>query len=249
MNEDFIVYILYYDEDSKKKAQELFSNYAWAKLIFNRTDKYLESNAYQYLLTVTDEWMHKKYVGCLGINVCKKINQSVDYIENFIKENMDKADVLTFIRGNHTLDFENNQHGDILKYLSILTNSIDNIYTKDWDKIIPFYCNYWLAKPHIMLDYCKFINNVIEIIETSNIISQYLDMNAGYKIGQNRIFTKPYYTWHPFICERLPCIYFYHKNYTIIYDSIFQPNKTSNYNHRLLHFYNIGDNNIYATIL
>ena len=39
----FIIYVLYYDETSRLKAESIYGKYKWARPIFNPTTKYLES--------------------------------------------------------------------------------------------------------------------------------------------------------------------------------------------------------------
>ena len=96
MNKDYIVYITYYDEKSKHSANELFGQYEWIRLLFNKSDKYLENNAYYSLMNIKDEWINKKYVGCLSISVCKKLGKSVEELVDFIETCIDKSDVISF---------------------------------------------------------------------------------------------------------------------------------------------------------
>ena len=157
---DSIVYVLYFDEDSKKKAIETFGKYNWAKPFFNRSDKYLENNFYQRIMLRKDEWINKKFVGCISYKFpekCPRIN-----IEQIIKEQENKdIDVIGLYTPHATFKWgEYVQPGCI----TILAQIIKVL-------MIPI-SNHFLIKNHsiviigsvapILLKYIYFIDEIIE---------------------------------------------------------------------------------------
>lgn len=80
------------------------------------------------------------------------------------------------------------------------------------ERITPFYSNYWLARPSILLSYLRWAKIVREIIDNDPEISKNLSENSNYKIESEKfrpIFGHPWMTWHPFLMERMICIYAY----------------------------------------
>lgn len=72
-----------------------------------------------------------------------------------------------------------------------------------------FFCNYWVAKPHVVIEYQKFLKKAVEILESDPEVYD----NAHYKEGKLskerlvEICGKPHYTYHPFVLERLICLF------------------------------------------
>ena len=76
-------------------------------------------------------------------------------------------------------------------------------------------CNYWMAKPELMQDYINFAKKIKQRMdETSDGGLQallYSDSQYRGQLSKERLVQisgKPYYTYHPFICERLPGFFF-----------------------------------------
>lgn len=89
-----------------------------------------------------------------------------------------------------------------------------NLYDMiDWNshmnKVVPFYSNYWIAKSDILKPFLKWAKLVKDLIDTDPILAE---ENSHYKVDSKDfipIFGRPYMTWHPFIMERMICIYAY----------------------------------------
>src|SRR5271156_3661109 len=74
-NPDIIIYILYFDDKSKKIAEDDFNSYNWAKPIFINSTPYLESIMYTEVLdNIKDEWKDKKYIGTMSYKAKSKID-------------------------------------------------------------------------------------------------------------------------------------------------------------------------------
>jgi len=75
----------------------------------------------------------------------------------------------------------------------------------------PIYCNYWLATPDIYKRYCEeILGPAIKLLSTDEELRNLCDKDAKYSnydsAGEDvcrRIFDRPYYTYYPFVCERL----------------------------------------------
>ena len=87
------------------------------------------------------------------------------------------------------------------------------------DKFTMFYNNYWFAKPKVILEYREFLKKAEEELEK---IPEVYD-DSGYTVGNvskeelQKITGNPYYTFHPFIFERLPCIFVWYKKYSCLH--------------------------------
>lgn len=78
----------------------------------------------------------------------------------------------------------------------------------DIDKIVPFYSNYWICKPFILKSFLLWAKEVKGIMDSDTTINE----NSYYKANSPSfipIFNRPFMTWHPFLMERMICIYAY----------------------------------------
>jgi hypothetical protein len=107
--------------------------------------------------------------------------------------------------------------------LNILFNELK--YPKDYIKnnFIEFYCNYWIAKSKIMLEYIDFFKKCKNIINTNEEVQKYIWAYVEYRseLEDNdliKIFGKKSYSSHPFVYERIPYLYF--NEYNILHPSI-----------------------------
>lgn len=217
---DSIIYVLYYDDETKKKVTEKFGKYSWAKPFFNRSDKYLENNFYQRVMLKKEEWINKKFVGCLShkfTEKCPKIN--IDQIlQTWGDTDVDVIGLYvsgpTFLGGSISS----------IQSVEILKKCMKILYGMNIEHFLnfkPFYCNYWLCRPSVLLKYIYFVDEIIEKMEMNQDMSTLLYGDSGY--GRNalninrkyQIFGKPYYTWHPFVMERLLPIFCYANEFKI----------------------------------
>lgn len=78
----------------------------------------------------------------------------------------------------------------------------------DIDKIVPFYSNYWICKPSVLKSFLLWAKEVKDIMDSDTNINE----NSYYKANSPSfipIFNRPFMTWHPFLMERMICIYAY----------------------------------------
>ena len=83
----------------------------------------------------------------------------------------------------------------------------------------PFYSNYFLAKSSLMHELCPFVKAVQDRMTTLRTIQNNLWADPKYgdtnKEVAIRIFNRSYYSYHPFIIERLAPFYFYTRNTSV----------------------------------
>jgi hypothetical protein len=101
---------------------------------------------------------------------------------------------------------------------------MEQILNKD---IKGFYCNYWITTPKLMMDYINFFKKVKNIIDTYEDIQHDLWSDSTFQSTTlltptecMQKFGIPHYPYHPFIYERMPCIYFEYSAKILITEKI-----------------------------
>lgn len=212
---DILIYILYHNQESFKVASQ-FIKFKWAKLTKIYSTKYFESIIFLYLDKNRDEWINKKFVGFLTYSSYKKTRL---FDIEFLAKKFSNYDIIPF----------NNEHS---MPLLISSEYYHPSFINIWDQIllllnydivdilslkIPvFYNNYWMAKPEWVLKYIEFYKNVVDIMENNMKIKNLLYHDSLYK-GELlkyptiliKLCNRPYYTFHPFIIERIVCFFFW----------------------------------------
>lgn len=221
---DYKIYVLGYDPFTVREAKICFHNKSWANIISIDTTKYLENIMYDnWLLDHKKDWIEHKYVGTFSWRTCTKIE-----IPNLIPDLIESidADVVAFSFAYYGL-LENaiKSHGEVFKrtWYNILTR-LNFTDQQIFDPTIkPFYCNFWMAKPNVMLEYIDFFARLKNIIENTQEIQEDLLSESNYtnyvtKNRLNKIYGRPYYPILPFILERIPCIFFHQKHKILLYN-------------------------------
>jgi len=224
---DILIYILYHDQESLQIASRFF-NFKWAKLTKIYSTKYFESIIFSYLDENRDEWINKKFVGFLTYNSYKKITL---FDIEYLAKQYSNCDVITFNNLYITplLIHAERCHPSFIniweQILLLLNYDIADILSL---KIPVFFNNYWMANPKWVLKYIEFYKNVVHIMENNTKIKYLLYQNSNYKGNLNKypgilikICGRPYYTFHPFIMERLVCFFFWVNKAKIYQPKIF----------------------------
>lgn len=212
---DILIYILYHNQESYTMATK-FLKFKWAKLRKIYSTKYFESIVFLYLDKNRDEWINKKFVGFLTYNSYKKTRLfDIEYLANEYSD----YDIISFNNSYHSplLIQAESDHPSFIniweQILLLLNYDLLDILSL---KIPLFYNNYWMAKPSWISKYIEFYINILYIMENNNKIKYLLYNNSNYKgklLEYPSILIKmcgrPYYTFHPFIIERLPCFFFW----------------------------------------
>lgn len=219
------IFIISYDDYTENYAKK-YLKYSWAYPIrLNKTTKYLEAIMYhEWLEQNYDLWKDFDYVGTLSWKFDQKIHiPNMTHILNTCK--LRNIDIYPFyvIQNLPNLNYTfNNRCPKELKFIWVhLLKKLG--YNEEKSLSInakQFYSNYWICKRELMLDYCTFCKTVKDTLENSNELEEYVNSDSKYggKLPIERllkIFGKPYYTFHPFIFENLPCFYFWIKGFNI----------------------------------
>jgi hypothetical protein len=209
------VYILYHDERSKDIAN-FFSRFPWAHFVKMGKSKYFESAFWPILYSRQHEWANQDYVGFISYSLVIKQSLTEFPLDNIIKQ-AKGADVISFYKLSSTGLIINALRGHrnfSEVWIALLTKmgfQHDDIMSFE----MPFFpCNCWIAKPVWMRRFLLFAFKAMEILETDSKIRKLAYKNSAYtgKLSQSQLMAitgKPYYTFHPFIMERLPCFFFW----------------------------------------
>jgi len=229
---DRIIYVLCYDDKSEEQAIRLFSHHDWARIyrIPSETQSHLfEGVMYQSeLMKVYDEWKNKKYVGTVAYNFWSKITSpsiiNTDLWNlrcNTVLYNKiltsNSYDFVGFITMTHHFEDHNPNLRRLFEYLCnkmlakpTLKFGLGN--TTNIDKLSFCFFNYWMTTPCHMLRCIAFFNRRWgPMLEQNPIVWE----NSGYKgaLSPEKLLELSkgrcsHYSFHAFINERLPNMYF-----------------------------------------
>lgn len=163
-----------------------------------------------------------KYIGMLTYRVTSRphvLMLNIGYILSYcdtdvVSVNYNRGDTITKTELFHP-GFKN-------IWVQLMKEILPDLSEKDvWNDEIPmFYNNYWFAKPKVILEYREFLKKAVGALEEIPEVYQ----DAGYGETGNttrealeKITGKPYYTFHPFVLERLPCIFVWYKKYSCLH--------------------------------
>lgn len=220
MTNSVILYIVYHDEEAKKKAEK-YEKEPWARLLYIPSTKYLESMAYKILKDREEEWKDKQFVGVIKYSFEEKTS-TFDFVG--LCETMG-ADVLAFVGGeSHSPDTQgvsmiktarrcHQYFPTIWAHILVTRLGLDENQVFS-DDIPAFYSNFWIARVGLFREYLRIYTIVYDIMENDELIKSILYQNASYfqhidTEKLTKIMGVPYYPYHPFIMERLPCLVFW----------------------------------------
>lgn len=163
--------------------------------------KYFESEFFMNI----DIDQSAEYVGMVTYSIINKPNI---FKKNLLGAVENASEDLIAFHGlpNERIDKTDKDHPKFSKIWKRLT---DGLGVSDECCDTMFFCNYWVAKPHVLKMYQKFIHKAVEILEEDPDVHE----DACYKTGTLskerlvEITGKPHYTYHPFVLERLPCLF------------------------------------------
>ena len=88
------------------------------------------------------------------------------------------------------------------------------------DSVSVFFCNYWLARPTLMSEYIAFLERALRLLQFDPALSSLMRADGRYAEGRLKVaksvFGTPFYQLHPFICERLPVVYFWARDACVL---------------------------------
>lgn len=217
----YIIYILANSEETFAEAMAMYASKQWAKVIFIPTTFYLESIMYLHVLPQRrSEWEHADLVGCIAWSAHTKQPLIKDAPALCTEAMRSGADVISFLyRGDPLIQTAEHWHPGFTEVWH------ETLKTFGWlDEVIlhpnipSFYANYWACTPSLMSGYCQFALKAAHRIQGSDRLTDLIWRDASYsKRGKDiaklaerecmRIWGVPFYTFHPFLFERLPCFW------------------------------------------
>ncbi len=209
------IYQIYYSWFQWFSVQHGFKPY------FNAgSNRYLEN---QVILDCYQNHRFKNcdYFGVLSWRFEEKTKLNFDQIANFIKKEKSSADVYAFFQDpdqrsrvkknmwKHAVEM---WHPPLFIEIGQMIFDELKIKANILDLETPvIYSNYWIARPQVFAGYVeRLLAPAVKIMEENETIKRLCYEDSGYdrqksiSIKQReKIFGRPYFTFHPFICERL----------------------------------------------
>ena len=224
---DLLLYMVCHDSASFERASK-YSMYSWIIPIQIPSTVYMESIVFTLLPQRIHEWKDKTHVGIIKYSFEEK---TPFYDFPLLCSSHPLVDVFTFVNG-HEDDF-NLPNPSMIAYAGIchtlfpvvwynLLREFDVAPEQMFNVDIPaFYSNFWIAKKEYFQDYLDFINESIKVMGSNKELARLLSYNANYlerldPMRLKEIMNAPYYTYHCFVAERLPCFYFWNAKCSIL---------------------------------
>lgn len=215
------VYVTYHEEKrSEAKAIEICKQKE--ELFIPRqvySNKFFEAAAFKNAQIVDDT---VDFVGHVTYSYKSKI-APYDF-EDLCKKYSDTTDVIALFPGNNfpMYDFAEKVHPGFMKIWDRLMELMGH---KDYmsqgsGQPQAFYSNYWIARRDLWNKYCEFAASAMHHLTSDPLLIELCQQDSGYKgtiealppPRLQEICGKPYYTFEPFIMERLPCFFFHSLN-------------------------------------
>lgn len=209
------IFVLAYDDQSRLFAEQWTEGHPWATVIENPTTLYLENQMYSsWLLDHIDQWQGYDYVGTLSWKTPQKIPvPDFEALKTHLE--LRKPDVVPFFPCHEPILLQGQRHHPLFRELWVgLTRELGIPEEQAIHTAIPlFFCNYWMATPQWMKRYIEFFKKAQRVLDTCESIQEGLWSDSRFEkvISDEKcleIFGKPYYPYHCFLCERLPCLFF-----------------------------------------
>lgn len=220
------IYVLCHDDASQAKANAYAKKCHWMEPIRLPATNYMESAVFRLLREKEADW-NRDDIECIGFLKYNFEEKSPFYdLEQVYHTEKQRWDVWTFVNGHETP--ERWSHPTMLTYATICHSlfaviwyllfqpsiargefTLNEVFSPD---IPAFYSNAWMAKRSLFKSTVDAINAMMDAMDTREDLQDLLWHNSNYphKMHMNaiqRAMKAPYYTYHCFITERLPCIF------------------------------------------
>jgi hypothetical protein len=206
------IWQIYFDEQTKAKCfkgANLFNNY-------DKETKYLE-NSVILELGKQGEHLKEDYFGVWSWKFNDKLYHYTKGKTDFIQTLKVDADIISFfghLKNNNTIRQAENFHKNFSKAFKILCGEIGLDYTDKPLNTVQVLQNHFVASREVWESYLPYLELAIDCLDEHPDLQPIIYQNSGYKGGikgerLNQIFERPYYTYHPFILERLMTAFIY----------------------------------------
>lgn len=219
------IYMICHDDMSHTQASAYERQYDWIRVIRIPNTKWMESAVFEILCQpeYRADWSREEiqYVGLLKYNFQEK-SPFYDFPALCHAESAN-WDVWTFVNGHE--DNYQLPNPSMITYAGICHTLFPVIWYLLFHGQVPierlfspaipaFYSNSWIAKKSLVEPLLTFVAQAVERMETTEPLRTLLHYNANYlqRLPTERlqeIMSFPYYTYHCFVMERIPCLYFW----------------------------------------
>ena len=223
---ELCLFLVCHDEPSHHQAIRYHVQYPWIHPLRILPSRYMESEAWRVLGDPSSPewalWQNSKYVGVFKYNFTEKY-PFYDFLDLCRKEG-DHWDLWTFVNGH-----EENYgipNPSMLVYAGICHTLFPVIWYELFKdngvpleklfshEIPPYYSNAWIVHRNAFQDYLNFVRHIMNRMETVEPLRTLLHYNANYlqRMTESSLvhaMSVPYYTYHCFVLERLPCFLFW----------------------------------------
>ena len=181
----------------------------------------LESGVIRRMYEKSD-WLDSSYYGVVSHKFYKKIHKSSDFVLRKMEQDGYNAEVYSFFNSNPKVNVVNQAemwHKGFVDIYNVINSRMGwGLDFSDSNMLMdPIFSNHWIAKREVFDDYCKnFLIPVTDLMDKSKLLKELCFADSGYisreKASPERcmsVFGRPYYTFHPFILERLFPVFCY----------------------------------------
>lgn len=224
-----LIYILAYSDETYRLASIEYGIFNWAKVIRIPSSILFENVIFDSILEERkEEWMHLEYVGFLSWKASSKIrihSNMKTHIGKIVKDvRYDVIGLYDPFPNKSFIEQACRCHPKFYHIWEPLMTSLGYKSAYNFKEIRNvFLANYWIAKPEWLQKYLAFFKKLKMMMSTLESIQMDLWEDSKYpcksKALQSHLYSfsgKPYYTYHPFIFERVPAVFFFFEGANVI---------------------------------
>lgn len=204
------IHILCHDDESEARSHRDFPPYFLKLRLENHI--FLETAFYMHHVRVMT-FPDGSWVGTLSHRALDKINKTK--IVMFLKMNRRNLDAVALmpIRSNFVSQMESHHAGLVQIFDELLLQMGEDPSLLRSPQLVPFYCNYWVARLSVVRAYSDWLQEVNRTINQSIKLQEMLNQPSHYGSWDPKktqeIYGLPYLPLHAFLGERLVCYFFY----------------------------------------
>jgi hypothetical protein len=214
MNYKIKIYVLCSNEKKLEDAKLLYKGLKWAfPILMKYQDCTMENAFWKQLEEIEEDWKDFDYIGSISSSAINKIN--ISHFEKIMNdEDNYKNEFLGFNKDNILLK-DDIRHPNLQKIFNEILLHDNNIFDINLEAPVYLY-NYWIASKTKLKKFFPWVQKLICFIKS--LPDELIKANAYYNpqdkknyLGEEKcleIFNKPYYTYEPFVLERLTSQFF-----------------------------------------
>jgi hypothetical protein len=171
-----------------------------------------------WLMDHEDEWRDKDYVGTISYAAHTKQHaiHTIDTVLDTARQQGAELVAFYHLPGpmiQTAMRYHTPAFGDAWRAVWNALGYTDNEIIFDDTQIHGFYSHYWATTPALMREFCSLMRRLRDQVESSASLREIVWGDARYQGGMSTqkkmdMFGVPYYPLLPFVCERMPCLWF-----------------------------------------